>query len=209
MTWLVPFARTLSAILLALGVASAASAATIVKIRNASFSDVRIAFDNGQPLTLAPGSSGQTMLDPGDHSVDCRFDGSYDGCNLANRFTLGDPKTLELTLRPTLTLEHAIALTKEGTMRAETGRDFAWATSTLEVPGTGTDCVDYSAGRLAPVSRRIKGRMAVENLSIATRTLCGEPKTVVGTAVDGAPLYLDPRYLVFRDARGRQILVTP
>jgi hypothetical protein len=38
--------------------------------------------------------------------------------------------------------------------------------------------------------------------------LCGEPKAVVGAAMDGSQLYFDPRFLIFRDARGRQILVT-
>jgi hypothetical protein len=136
MTWMISFARSSrwgAPALLALGLASTASAATLVKIKNSGYSDLRIAFDGGQAMTIAPGSTGQAMLNPGDHSADCHFDGSYDGCNLATNFTLGDAKELELNLRPTLTLQHAIALTQQGTMRAETHRDGAWMTNTLEV----------------------------------------------------------------------------
>jgi len=210
MTWMIGFARprVWGAALLALSFACGAATAATVKIKNSGYSDVRIAFDRGQAITVAPGSTTQTTLNAGDHAADCRFDGTYDGCNLAANFTLGDVKELELNLRPTLTLEHAVTLTKDGTMRAETGRDYVWATNTLDVQGSAADCADYSTGKLAPVSTRVKGRRSVGNLSVTTRTLCGEPKAVVGVALDGAQLYFEPRFLIFRDSRGRQILVT-
>jgi hypothetical protein len=193
---------------LALGLASTASAATSVKIKNSGHSDVRIAFDNGQALTIAPGSTAQTMLNPGDHSADCHFDGSYDGCNLATNFTLGDPKELELILRPTLTLQHAITLAQQGTMRAETHRDGAWMTNTLEVQGSGADCADYKTGKLATVSKLLRSRVSIDKINAATRNFCGDSRTVIGTEIGGAPAYLEPRFVIFRDDRGRQILVT-
>ncbi len=211
MTWMVRLARTATRCLpalVALGLSCyAASAATLVKIKNSGHSDLRIAFDGGQAMTIAPGASAQATLNPGDHSADCHFDGTYVGCNLAARFTLGDPKELELNLRPTLTLQHAVQLTQSGMMSAETSRDVAWATNTLEVQGGGLDCADYRTGKLAGVSRQVRSRAAVGKLSVATRTFCGDPKTVVAAAMDGAQLYFDPRFLIFRDARGRQILV--
>jgi hypothetical protein len=186
----------------------AASAATLVKIKNSGFSDVRIAFDGGQPMTIAAGGTAQTTLDPGNHSADCHFDGTYDGCNLATSFTLADVKDLSLTLRPTLTLQHAVAMAQQGMLRTETQRDGAWATNTLELQGSAADCADYSVGKLGAVSTRLRSRVTIDKINVATRSFCGEQRSVIGTEIGGAPAYLDPRFVVFRDGSGRQILVT-
>src|SRR4051812_34018830 len=146
MTWTLRLAPALLALIFT---CHAASAATLVKIKNSGYSDVRIAFDGGQAIMVAPGSVAQATLNPGDHTADCHFDGSYDGCNLVTNFTLGEPKELELNLRPTLTLQHAVQLTQAGMMRAETSRDIAWATNTLDVQGGASDCADYNSGKLA------------------------------------------------------------
>ena len=211
MIWMVKFRTCLIGSLpavLALGLGcDAASAATPVLVKNDGPSAVQLGFDGGQSKTIAPRETAQFSLDAGDHSSQCRFEGAYDGCNIEERFTLGATKGLNLTLRPMLTLQHAVALAQQGMLTAQTFRDRAWATKTLELAGTAGDCADYGAGKLGAVSTPVRGGVPIGNMTLANQTLCGERKTVIQTVINGAPLYLEPRFVTFRDAAGRSVWI--
>jgi hypothetical protein len=185
----------------------AASAATPVVVKNDGPSAVQLGFDGGQNKTIAPRDTARFSLDTGDHSSQCKFEGTYDGCNIEERFTLGATKELNLTLRPVLTLQHAIALTQQGTLSAQTIRDRAWATKTLELAGPESDCADYSAGKLGAISTTVRSGSSIRNLTLVNQNLCGQRKTVIQTMIDGAPVYLEPRFVTFRDGAGRSIWV--
>ena len=183
-----------------------ASAAPVL-VKNDGPSAVQLGFDGGQSKTIAPRDTAQFSLDAGDHSSQCRFEGIYDGCNIEERFTLGATKRLNLTLRPMLTLQHAIALAQQGMITAQTIRDKAWATKALELAGAASDCADYAAGKLASVSTSVRSGWAIGNMSLANQNLCGDRKTVIQTMIDGAPLYFEPRFITFRDSIGRTIWI--
>src|SRR5438105_5828107 len=185
----------------------AASAATPVLVKNDGPSPVQLGFDGGQSKTIAPRETVQFSLDAGDHSSQCRFEGVYDGCNIEERFTLGATKGLNLALRPMLTLQHAIALAQQGTLTAQTIRDRAWATTTLELAGTEPDCADYGAGKLGAISTPVRGGSSIRNLTLANQNLCGQRKTVIQTVINGAPAYFESRFITFRDAAGHPIWV--
>jgi len=184
----------------------AASAAPVV-VKNDGPSPAQLGFDGGQSKTIAPRDTAQFSLDAGEHSSQCRFEGVYDGCNIEERFTLGATKGLNLALRPMLTLQHAIALAQQGMITAQTTRDKAWATKTLELAGTAPDCADYSVGKLATISTSVRSGLAIGNMILANQNLCGDRKTVIQTAIDGAPLYFEPRFITFRDRAGRTIWI--
>jgi hypothetical protein len=210
MIWMVKFRTILLGSLLAvwaLGFCHAASAATPVVVKNDGPSAVQLGFDGGQTKTIAPRDTAQFSLDAGDHSSQCRFEGAYDGCNIEERFTLGATKGLTLALRPMLTLQHAIMLAQQGMITAQTTRDKAWATKTLELAGAAPDCADYSAGKLATVSTSVRSGLSIGNMSLANQNLCGDRKTVIQTVINGAPLYFEPRFITFRDSAGRTIWI--
>jgi len=150
-----------------------------VLVKNDGPSTVQLGFDGGQSKTIAPRDTAQFSLDAGDHSSQCRFEGTYDGCNIEERFTLGATKGLNLALRPMLTLQHAIALAQQGMITAQTTRDKAWATKTLELAGTAVDCADYGAGKLASVSTSVRSGLSIGNMTLANQNLCGNRKTVI------------------------------
>jgi hypothetical protein len=207
--WMVKFRTILLGSLLAIwasGLACLAASAAPVVVKNEGPSAVQLGFDGGQNQTIAPRETARFSLDPGDHSSQCRFEGAYDGCNMEERFTLG-AKGLNLALRPMLTLQHAVALAQQGTLTAQTTRDRAWATKALELAGTEPDCADYSAGKLATISTLVQGGVRIANMVLVNRTLCGERKTVVQTTINGAPAYLEPRFITFRDAAGRSVWI--
>jgi hypothetical protein len=211
MTWMVKF-RTIPVgtlpVLLVLGLGChAASAATPVVVKNDGPSSVQFGFDGGQSKTIPPRDTAQFSLDAGEHSSQCRFEGAYDGCNIEERFTLGTTKGLNIALRPVLTLQHAVTLAQQGMLTAQTIRDMAWATKTLELPGTALDCADYAAGKLSTVSTRVRSSSSVRNMALANQNLCGERKTVIQAEMDGTPLYFEPRFLTFRDGAGRPVWV--
>jgi hypothetical protein len=201
-----PFALALT--LLALGLAShGASAATPIVIKNHGSTTVRIGFDNGAPATIGPGDTMRVSLNSGQHSAQCRYDGEFDGCNLADSFALDAPKEVTFDLWPTLTLQHAVQLAQQGTLRVETRQGMIWATRARDVEGAGADCDDYSTGKLGAVSTRVRGSSTVGNLSPATQTLCGEQRVAIGAVVNGEQLYFHPRFLMFKDGSGHPILV--
>jgi hypothetical protein len=210
MIWMVKIRTILLGSLLtfwALGLGCLAASAAPVLVKNDGPSAVQLGFDGGQNKTIAPRDTAQFALDAGDHSSQCRFEGVYDGCNIEERFTLGVTKGLNLTLRPMLTLQHAIALAQQGMITAQTTRDKAWATKTLELAGTASDCADYAAGKLASVSTSVRSGLAIGNMTLANQNLCGDRKTVIQTVIDGAPLYFEPRFITFRDRAGRTIWI--
>ncbi|HMI96247.1 MAG TPA: hypothetical protein VK479_07020 [Micropepsaceae bacterium] len=211
MTWMVKFRTILIGglpALLALGLGcQAASAATPVVVKNDGPTQVQFGFDGGQSKAILPRGSAQFSLEAGEHSSQCRFEGVYDGCNIEERFTLGTTKGLNIALRPVLTLQHAVALAQQGMLTAQTIRDMTWATKILDLPGPESDCADYSAGKLATVSTRVRSGMAIRDMTLANQTLCGERKTVIQAVVNGAPLYFEPRFVTFRDGAGRPVSV--
>ena len=44
-------------------------------------------------------------------------------------------------------------------------------------------------------------------MTLANQNLCGERKTVIQTVINGAPVYLEPRFITFRDRAGRTIWI--
>src|SRR6266852_9852853 len=163
MIWMVKFRTILVGSLpavLTLGLGCQVASAAPVLVKNDGPSAVQLGFDGGQSKTIAPRDTGQFSLDAGDHTSQCRFEGAYDGCNIEERFTLGAAKELNLTLRPMLTLQHAVAMSQQGMLTAQTTRDKAWATKTLELAGTAGDCADYSAGKLGAVSMQVRSGLS-------------------------------------------------
>ena len=211
MIWMVKFRTILLGSLLAVWAPGlnchAASAATPVVVKNDGPSPVQLGFDGGQNKTIAPRETARFSLDAGDHSSQCRFEGAYDGCNIEERFTLGAAKELNLTLRPMLTLQHAVAMSQQGMLTAQTTRDKAWATKTLELAGPAPDCADYATGKLGTVSTTVRSGMAISNITLVNQNLCGDRKTVIQTMIDGAPLYFEPRFITFRDGAGRAVWI--
>ena len=210
MIWMVKIRTILMGSLLAVlapGLGCHGASAAPVLVKNDGPSAVQVGFDGGQNKTIAPRDTAQFSLDAGEHSSQCRFEGVYDGCNIEERFTLGATKGLNLALRPMLTLQHAIALAQQGMITAQTTRDKAWATKTLELAGTAPDCADYAAGKLASVSTSVPSGLTIGNMSLANQNLCGDRKTVIQTMIDGAPLYFEPRFITFRDRAGRAVWI--
>jgi len=194
--------------LLALGIGGApVSAATSIIVKNNGPTPAEIGFDNAAALKVSPRGTAHLSLNDGDHSIQCRFEGSYDGCNIADRFTVEGARELTLNLIPFFTLPHAVALSQQGMLAIETRQDGAWATTVLEVPGAAEECTDYAAGKLAAVARPMRPRMAIRNATLATQNLCGRINPVIGTMVDGAQLYFSARFLTFKERNGRAVVV--
>jgi hypothetical protein len=182
------------------------SAATVVVVKNNGPAAVQIAFDGAVATNVAPRGTARLSLNDGEHSAQCRFEG-YDGCNLAERFTIEGAKELTLNLQPVFALSHAIALSQQGMLSIETRQDGAWATNTLDVPGAAADCVDYSSGKLGTVSQRMRARVPIRDATLATQNLCGQPSPVIGATIDGAQLYFPLRFVTFKERSGRPVLV--
>ena len=187
--------------------ASAACAATTVSIKNNGPIAVQIAFDGMAPIIVAARGSARLSLNDGEHSAQCRFEG-YDGCNMADRFTIEGAREMILNLVPIYTAEHAVALAGQGKLSMETRPD-VWATTTLDVQGAAEECLDFSAGKLASVSRRMQARVAIRNATVATQNLCGRPNAVIGTMMEGAQVYFPLRFVLFKESNGRPVLVRP
>lgn len=210
MTWIVksqPKIKLGCLALLLLGLSAHESSATALLVKNEGPVPVQIGFDGAPPMPIAPRGTARFSLTPGEHSSLCRFEGAYDGCNLGERFTLADAPQLSITLRPQFTLQHAVALAQQGMLYIRTRRDGVWATSALDVPGTANECMDYSAGKLAAVSRHVPRRLQIRNATLAMQNLCGEQRPVIGTMMDGAQLYFSLDFLTFTERNGRPILV--
>ncbi len=187
-------------------ISPSASAATAVSLKNTGPAAVQVGFDGGAPVTIAPGSTQRLTLNDGPHTAQCRYEGGYDGCNLTDSFTIAGAKEMRLNLLPIFTLEHAVALAKEGNLSLETRTD-GWATSTLQVTGSAEDCGTYESGKLGAVSKRVTTRMAIRNATVATENLCGNVGAVIGTMVGGTQLYFHPRFVTFKDKSGNPVLV--
>lgn len=195
------------AAILMLVLAQPASAANSLAVKNAGNTPAQIGFDGGARQTIAPHSTTAFSLDAGNHTVQCRFDGGFDGCNIEEGFALGDGQQVNINLLPVYTLQHAVTLAQQGTLRVETRRDAVWATTPEDLAGRGTDCADYEAGKLASISKRVRSSMRVDELGFATQTLCGETRGVVAATIGGERLFVQPGFLVFRDQTGHPFLV--
>ena len=107
-------------------------AATAVAVKNDNPVSVQLGFDGAAAMTIAPRATARFSLNAGEHSAQCRFEGGYDGCNLDDRFTIGDAN-VSMSLRPLYRLQHAVALAQQGMLAVETRQDSTWATATLDV----------------------------------------------------------------------------
>jgi hypothetical protein len=189
--------------------AHGASAATQVILKNNSPAAAEIGFD-GAPATKVPAhDSARVSLNEGEHAIQCRFEGIYDGCNMANRFTIEGARDVTLTLAPVFALPHAIALSQQGTLSIETRLDGAWATNTLDVAGTGADCADYSSGKLGSVSQSMRPRVPVRNATVAMLNLCGQQHPAIGTMLGATRVYIPLRFVTFKERNDRPVMVRP
>lgn len=196
-----------TAAILALVVAQTATAANSLSIKNIGATPVQIGFDGGATQTIMPRATAAFSLDAGNHTAQCRFEGAFDGCNILERFTLGDAAHINISLQPVYTLQHAVTLAQQGTLRVETRRDTVWATSPEDLAGRGADCANYEAGKLATISKRVPSGMRIDELAFATQTLCGETRGVVAATIGGEKLFVQPGFLIFRDKTGHPFLV--
>jgi len=196
-----------TAALLVLVLAQPAAAANSLVIKNAGDTPVQIGFDGGATQTITPRATAAFSIDAGNHSVQCRFAGGFDGCNILEQFSLGDAAHININLLPVYTLQHAVMLAQQGTLRVETRRDAVWATTPEDLAGRGDDCANYEAGKLATISKRVRSSMRVDQPAFATQTLCGETRGVVAAVIGGEKLYVQPGFLIFRDQSGHAFLV--
>jgi hypothetical protein len=194
--------------LFGLGIGShSVCAATTVVLKNNGPASAEIGFDGAAAVKVDPRDTARLTLNDGEHSIQCRFEGSYDGCNMADRFTIQGARELILILVPVFALPHAVALSQQGTLSIETKLDGAWATNTLDVPGTADDCADYSSGKLGMVSQAVRARTAVRNATVATLNLCGQQHPAIGTLVGGAQVYIPLRFVTFKERNDRPVMV--
>jgi hypothetical protein len=193
---------------LAAGVAPhEARAAVTVVVKNDGPSPAQVGFDGGMTRTIVPRATERFFLEAGAHSAQCRYEGSFDGCNLEGSFTLLDTRERTFGLRPFFTAQHAVALAQQAQLTVETRSDQTWATSTRDVAGGGADCADYQVGKLGEVSRRFQGRSQLSNVTLVTQTLCGELRPAFSAQINGTRLYFPVRSVLFRDRAGRLVLV--
>ena len=195
------------AFVLPLAIAAPALGATTVIIRNTGREALQIGFDGAVAQTIAPRATASLSLNAGPHTVQCRFEGQFDGCNIDQQFTLAETQRISLDIQPIYTLQHAVTLAQQGGLRVETRRDMVWATRAQDVAGTGTDCASYESGKLGSVSSRISSGMTVAEVALATQQLCGEARPVVSTTIGGEKMYVQPNFLIFRDMTGHPVLV--
>lgn len=200
------FAQPAAAVL-AFGLAQPALAADSLSIKNAGDTPVQIGFDGGAPQTIAPHATAAFLLDAGNHTAQCHYDGGFDGCNIEEQFTLGAAARINLNLLPVYTLQHAVTLAQQGALTVETRRDAVWATTPQDLAGRGADCASYESGKLATISKRVRSGMRIDELAFATQNLCGETHAVVATTIAGEKLYVQPSFLIFRDRAGHSFLV--
>ncbi len=193
--------------ILALALAQTAAAANSLTVKNAGDTPVQIGFDGESTQTIAPRATAAFSLDAGNHSAQCRFEGGFDGCNIEEKFSLGDGAHIKISLIPAYTLQHAVTLAQQGTLSVETRRDTVWATTPEDLAGRGNDCGDYEAGKLATISKRVRSGIRVDGVTFATQTLCGETRGVVAATIAGEKLFVQPRFLIFRDQAGRKFLI--
>lgn len=196
-----------TAAILALVIAQPAAAANSLAIKNIGSTPVQIGFDGGARQTIAPRSTAAVSLDAGNHSAQCRFEGDFDGCSIIEQFALGDGAHINISLQPVYSLQHAVTLAQQRTLTVETRRDAVWATAPEDLAGSGADCANYEAGKLASISKRVRSGTRVDQVAFATQTLCGETREVVAATIGGEKLYVQPGFLIFRDRAGRPYLV--
>jgi len=195
------------ACLLGIGFAAPALCATTVMIKNNGREPLQIGFDGGAAKTIAPRGTASFALDAGSHTTQCRFEGQFDGCNLGEQFTLADSQRVTLDLQPIYTLQHAVTLAQQGNLKVETRRDAVWGTKVQDVAGTATECASYETGTLGSVSTKLRSGTTVAELALATQQLCGQSRPVVAATIGGEKVYVQPNFLIFRDATGRPFLV--
>jgi hypothetical protein len=209
MTWISEVQSKIKCVLLVLiglGLSSnAAFAATAITVKNNGPVAVQIGFDSAPVVTVAPRSEARLSLNDGDHTAQCRYEG-YDGCNLAERFTIEGAHDMTLNLQPVLTPERAIAMAAQGTLSVET-RPNVWAVTALNVSGAAEECLDYAQGKMAAVSRNMRNRVTIRNVTLATQNLCGRTSPAVATMLDGAQVYFPLRFVLFKEKSGRPVLI--
>ena len=204
MNW---FAIAVPALVMATELASPGFAANSVTLKNSGPAPVQIGFDRGAAQTIAPRATAAVNLNAGQHTAQCRFEGAYDGCNIEDQFTLGDGRQFTIELRPVYTLQHAVTLAQQGALRVETRRDTVWATKAEDIAGTGTECTDYEAGKLAAITTKLRSGIKVDQLALATQRLCNQTRTVVAATIGGEKIYVQPNFLVFRQPDGRPVQI--
>lgn len=204
MRWI---AIVVPAFVLATVLAEPGFAANTVTIKNSGPAPVQIAFDRGVMQTIASRASATVTLNAGQHTTQCRFEGAYDGCNIEEQFNLGDGRQFSIELRPVYTLQHAVTLAQQGALKVETRRDPVWATKAQDIPGTGADCTDYLAGKLAPLATKVRSGMTVDELAVATQRLCNEARPVVAATIGGEKMYVQPNFLIFRERDGHPVQI--
>ena len=187
--------------------AQSVAAATMIVLKNNSAASAEIGFDGAAAIKVAPRDTARLTLIDAEHSIRCRFEGLYDGCNIADRFIIEGARELTLTLVPVFALAHAVALSQAGMLSIETRQDEAWATNTLDVPGTAGDCGDYSNGKLGAVSTSMRPRMPVRNATVAMLNLCGQAHPAIGTTVGGTQVYIPLRFVTFKERYDRVVMV--
>jgi hypothetical protein len=201
-----PFHR-IALTLIGIGISARSASAATVILKNNWPAAAEIGFDGAAAMKLAAREDARLTLSDGEHSIQCRFEGIYDGCNMAERFTIEGPRDVTLTLVPVFALAHAVALSKEGTLSIETRQDGAWATTTLDVPGTAGDCADYASGKLGSVSQAMRPRLALRNATVAMLTLCGQQHPALGTMLGPRQVYIPLRFVTFKERSDRPVMV--
>jgi hypothetical protein len=176
-------------------------------VKNNGREPLQIGFDGGPTQTIAPRATGSFALNPGPHTAECRFEGPFDGCNIEDQFTVADTQRLTLVLQPIYTLRHAVTLAQQGNLKVETRRDAVWGTKVEEVAGPATECASYETGMLGSVSTKLRSGTTVAEVALATQRLCGEARPAVAATIGGEKVYVQPNFLIFRDASGRPVLV--
>jgi hypothetical protein len=202
-----PFVLAISILALTAMLGSTAIAANTVIIKNTGPAPVQIGFDRTAAQTIAPRASATLTLNPGQHTAQCRYEGAYDGCNIQDQFALGDGRKFTMELHPVYTLKHAIELAQQGALRVETRRDTVWATKAQDVAGAAEDCANYQSGKLAEITTKLRSGMVFDSVAVATQHLCEEARPVVSATVDGAQIYVQPNFVIFREASGRAVAV--
>ena len=201
------FGIIVPALAMATALATPGFAANSVIIKNSGPAPVQIGFDRGATQTVVPRATAAVTLNAGQHTAQCRFEGAYDGCNIEEQFTLGDGRQFTIELRPVYTLQHAVTLAQQGALRVETRRDTVWATKAEDITGTGTECGDYEAGKLAAIATKVRSGSKVDQLAIATQRLCNEARAVVAATIGGEKIYVQPNFLIFRQPDGRPVQI--
>jgi hypothetical protein len=60
---------------------------------------------------------------------------------------------------------------------------------------------------MTAVSRNVRNRMTIRNVTLATQNLCGRTSPAIGTTLDGAQVYFPLRFVLFKEKSGRAVLI--